>query len=206
MSILKQGMKGQAVKSLQQALKRAGFGDGLKISGSFDEATETAVQAFQKKMGLRADGRATGAVMETLGRVPRRGIKPLRPQIDYSPFLKREDDAFRRVDIKHKRMLSILMAMPAKAYDPILAEVRSNRDRHRASYMSWRDTASRIVKSQYELAKIAQMDPARAQDLTHSIANAAETAKVIWHQKRAHVVQLEEVIARFQSMRNAEIS
>ena len=52
---LQKGCKGEAVTAMQKRLKQLGYFDG-EASGTFDEATRTAVKAFQKDNKLTADG------------------------------------------------------------------------------------------------------------------------------------------------------
>lgn len=54
-SVLKKGMKGDAVKELQNGLIIRGYSLG-KADGDFGAKTETAVKAFQKDCGLTMDG------------------------------------------------------------------------------------------------------------------------------------------------------
>lgn len=51
------GMKGERVRTLQQALSALGFDVG-KVDGDFGSATYLAVKAFQKHQGLTVDGKA----------------------------------------------------------------------------------------------------------------------------------------------------
>ena len=53
--VLRKGDIGEAVKTLQQELKKLMYYNGT-ISGTFDEATLSAVKAFQASNGLGADG------------------------------------------------------------------------------------------------------------------------------------------------------
>lgn len=53
---LRQGDQGQAVRELQAALRARGL--DLETTGAFDAATLAAVQAFQRRAGLSADGLA----------------------------------------------------------------------------------------------------------------------------------------------------
>ncbi len=55
MTVLKLGDRSDAVKSLQQNLQTLGLFSGT-VDGVFGPKTETAVKAFQKNMGLQADG------------------------------------------------------------------------------------------------------------------------------------------------------
>ncbi|MDD2898203.1 MAG: peptidoglycan-binding protein [Desulfuromonadaceae bacterium] len=55
MSVLKEGSAGPEVVHLQEKLKERGFNPGV-CDGDFGPATEAAVIAFQKSMGLLADG------------------------------------------------------------------------------------------------------------------------------------------------------
>lgn len=52
--VVKRGCKGAEVKTVQELLN--GWGYGLDVDGSFGKKTEDAVKAFQKRMGLKADG------------------------------------------------------------------------------------------------------------------------------------------------------
>lgn len=56
--LIKKGMKGTQVKAIQYALNKLGFGNsGTKsLDGNFGSNTESAVKAFQKAMGISADG------------------------------------------------------------------------------------------------------------------------------------------------------
>jgi len=66
MPALQIGSTGDAVKRLQTALKAKGAYNG-PISGTFDNATDAAVRAFQKAGGLGADGVAGPATKASLG-------------------------------------------------------------------------------------------------------------------------------------------
>ena len=52
---MKKGSRGSDVKTLQTALKDKGFYNG-KIDGIYGKKTVSAVKAFQRKNGLKADG------------------------------------------------------------------------------------------------------------------------------------------------------
>jgi peptidoglycan hydrolase-like protein with peptidoglycan-binding domain len=52
---LREGNSGETVKGLQTMLERAGFDVG-SVDGKFGDKTEAAVRAFQKKVGITADG------------------------------------------------------------------------------------------------------------------------------------------------------
>lgn len=56
--VTKQGDKGSAVKAIQYALNKLGFGNSgtNKVDGTFGSGTVKAVKAFQKAMGIKADG------------------------------------------------------------------------------------------------------------------------------------------------------
>lgn len=56
MTILRHGQRGQAVRQLQQQLNLAGA--QLYVDGHFGDATEAAVRAYQRRVGLVADGLA----------------------------------------------------------------------------------------------------------------------------------------------------
>lgn len=64
-TVLKKGSTGTAVRELQQKLKNLGYLTG-SVDGSFGEATEKAVKAFQKAVGLYADGVAGTKTLEKL--------------------------------------------------------------------------------------------------------------------------------------------
>ena len=54
-SNLQKGSKGEAVTAMQKRLKQLGYFEG-EVSDTFDDATRTAVKAFQKDNKLTADG------------------------------------------------------------------------------------------------------------------------------------------------------
>lgn len=62
---LKKGSEGDAVRLLQNKLKQYGFLKG-SVDGDFGQATEDAVEAFQRANGLYADGKAGAATLEKL--------------------------------------------------------------------------------------------------------------------------------------------
>ena len=62
---MKQGNMGQAVEMLQIRLKELGYYNGTIIS-TFDAATKSAVQAFQKKNGIKETGTADNATLVKL--------------------------------------------------------------------------------------------------------------------------------------------
>lgn len=55
---IKEGAKGTAVKAIQYALNKLGYGNSgtSKVDGIFGSGTKSAVKAFQKAMGISADG------------------------------------------------------------------------------------------------------------------------------------------------------
>ena len=55
MTILKLGAAGPQVSALQERLQQRGFGPG-EINGQFCAATQAAVEAFQRSVGLQSDG------------------------------------------------------------------------------------------------------------------------------------------------------
>jgi len=63
---LKQGAKGDAVKTLQTKLRRWGYYSGA-VDGVFGAGTKKAVIAFQKKNGLTPDGVVGSATAAALG-------------------------------------------------------------------------------------------------------------------------------------------
>ncbi|MFZ4855312.1 MAG: peptidoglycan-binding protein [Desulfuromonadaceae bacterium] len=65
MSVLKEGTTGPAVVQLQEKLKARGFNPG-SCDGDFGPATEAAVMAFQKSVGLLADGVAGPRTLSAL--------------------------------------------------------------------------------------------------------------------------------------------
>lgn len=65
---LRMGMRGSAVRALQQAL--IGRGYALTADGAFGRMTERAVRAFQSSSGLKADGVAGAATWQKLSGGP----------------------------------------------------------------------------------------------------------------------------------------
>ena len=55
---IKKGAKGNKVKAIQYALNKLGYGNSgtKKVDGIFGSGTQSAVKAFQKAMGISADG------------------------------------------------------------------------------------------------------------------------------------------------------
>lgn len=78
MAVLKKGDKGPKVKALQKKLNKAGAKPKLTENGSFDDKTEAAVKAFQKKSALKADGKVGSGTMEAFdmkGKPPKWTLK-----------------------------------------------------------------------------------------------------------------------------------
>lgn len=75
---LRKGMRGDDVKSLQQALTAAGF-DTKGSDGVFGGNTESAVRGFQKARGLSVDGVAGAATLKALGSPGGGGEAPADP-------------------------------------------------------------------------------------------------------------------------------
>ncbi len=61
------GSKGNSIKNVQARLKAAGF-DPKHTNGSFDERTEGALKAFQRKSGLEATGRVDTQTWKALSK------------------------------------------------------------------------------------------------------------------------------------------
>ena len=53
---LHRGMRGPDVRALKRALKRAGYGKGIVLTGHFGKAVYDDLRAFQHRHGLQADG------------------------------------------------------------------------------------------------------------------------------------------------------
>lgn len=62
--IIKRGVAGATVRSVQQKLNRLGM--GLAADGYFGSSTETAVKAFQRSRGLTVDGKVGKATWAAL--------------------------------------------------------------------------------------------------------------------------------------------
>jgi hypothetical protein len=60
------GARGRDVRDLQELLRARGFYSGT-VGGSYDEATATAVEAFQERFGMPVDGRVDGTTLAALG-------------------------------------------------------------------------------------------------------------------------------------------
>ena len=65
-AVLKKGSKGDEVVTLQKKLKQWGYYDGA-VDGVFGSATQKAVQYFQRKNGLTADGIVGAKTAAALG-------------------------------------------------------------------------------------------------------------------------------------------
>ncbi len=65
-AVLRQGAKGSEVKEVQRRLKNWGYYNG-SVDGVFGAGTRSAVIAFQKKNGLKADGVVGKATYKALG-------------------------------------------------------------------------------------------------------------------------------------------
>ncbi len=65
-AVLRQGAKGSEVKEVQRRLKQWGYYTG-SVDGVFGAGTRSAVIAFQKKNGLKADGVVGKATYKALG-------------------------------------------------------------------------------------------------------------------------------------------
>ncbi len=63
--ILKRGMEGDDVQALQQRLSENG--QGVRPTGSYDAATQRAVENFQRERGLQVDGDAGRETLTSLG-------------------------------------------------------------------------------------------------------------------------------------------
>ena len=70
--VLKQGSRGEDVKTVQQKLKRWGYYSG-SVDGIYGPATKKAVEYFQRKNGLTADGIVGRKTFEALGMMEQAG-------------------------------------------------------------------------------------------------------------------------------------
>ncbi|HEY0881529.1 MAG TPA: peptidoglycan-binding protein, partial [Archangium sp.] len=66
--VLKRGMQGEDVSTLQQQLRDAG--QHVRVTGSYDAATERAVEGFQRARGLQVDGDAGPETLTALRSTP----------------------------------------------------------------------------------------------------------------------------------------
>ncbi len=72
--VLRRGMRGEAVRRVQEFLQRVGLYDG-PIHGVYDEATEEAVRRFQEIFGLKPDGRVGWRTAQAMERVRRGEVR-----------------------------------------------------------------------------------------------------------------------------------
>lgn len=70
----RQGSSGEAVRTIQDKLKRWGYFDGA-VDGVYGPQTESAVKGFQRKNGLTPDGVAGAATLKALGMNPGGGTQ-----------------------------------------------------------------------------------------------------------------------------------
>lgn len=66
MAVLKKGSKGSAVKDLQTKLNKAKTKPELKVDGIFGPLTDKAVRVYQKKNGLKVDGKVGEYTLATI--------------------------------------------------------------------------------------------------------------------------------------------
>ena len=71
-AVLKQGSRGQDVKTVQEKLKRWGYYSG-SVDGIYGPQTKKAVEYFQRKNGLKADGIVGKATFAALGMMEQAG-------------------------------------------------------------------------------------------------------------------------------------
>ncbi len=81
--VLKHGERGDAVKSLQEALNKAGVRDAqgqpLPTTGYFGDQTEAAVRKYQEQKSLEVDGKAGNDTLTALGLKPGQQQTPTQP-------------------------------------------------------------------------------------------------------------------------------
>ena len=65
-AVYQQGSQGEAVRTIQQKLKRWGYYDG-QVDGIYGSQTKEAVKYFQRRNGLTADGVAGSATLKAMG-------------------------------------------------------------------------------------------------------------------------------------------
>lgn len=79
---LKPGAKGARVSALQTRLAAGGFLGGDFTNGTYDAATEAAVGAFQRAIGLEADGIAGQATVRELNRTAADRVATLKANLE----------------------------------------------------------------------------------------------------------------------------
>lgn len=83
--VLKRGMQGEDVRALQRQLKD--HGQHLRVTGSFDAATERAVENFQRARGLQVDGDAGPETLTALGSAHVTPRANVTPRTDVAPHV-----------------------------------------------------------------------------------------------------------------------
>ncbi|MGH7492208.1 MAG: peptidoglycan-binding protein [bacterium] len=112
MRMLKEGDRGEEVKTLQQRLKDLGFNPGA-IDGEFGLGTEAAVLAFQKSEGLLANGMADEETLQTLGFEPDISPRSTTPEVTVAMVTKMFP--FTPIDNIKKNLPIVLDALKAAA-------------------------------------------------------------------------------------------
>jgi uncharacterized protein (TIGR02594 family) len=79
---LKLGMSGENVKLAQLALAEKGY--NLKGTGYFGNATDTAVEAVQRKLGLKVDGQFGPLTAKGVDKLPSAGLLPTLEHMEIS--------------------------------------------------------------------------------------------------------------------------
>ena len=91
--LLKKDAAGSAVKKLQKRLNKLGYLAKEKITGTYDSATESAVKAYQKAMGIEQTGEATASFQSYLysKAAPQAGIQLRSRETNYPPLAVGDD-------------------------------------------------------------------------------------------------------------------
>lgn len=162
MVVLKKGSQGNDVKALQTLLNK--YGAKLKVNGDFDQLTDAAVRAFQKKCKLKVDGKVgdnTNAALEYGGPLP------VMPLADYTDRVKhfQKMRAGNKVYVSTYAALGKEMAALAQLAKKETEAAQKVVDDNQATWDQIFDLAEQIVAKQSEFTVMLAKSPQKAEKL-----------------------------------------
>ncbi|MEO1599611.1 MAG: peptidoglycan-binding domain-containing protein [Pseudomonadota bacterium] len=202
MADLKVGSKGSAVVALQKALNKEGVKPKLKPDGAYGKNTAKAVEAFQRKAGLKQTGAADKATLSALS------LKGGGGGSSATPTWKLGDPATLDRHVRdeiinvraYDRLDGEISADPSHEARGLLRELRHHRAAYDRAAENLLYIAGFLIKARKEFEKVVKKDPKAAEKILEKAERAFAESEYQMARWGKAITNMQAVNKRFLSM------
>jgi len=199
MAVFKEGSKGKDVKNIQTLLNKAGAKPKLNVDGIFGPLTTAAVKAFQKKCGLKPDGKIgtkTMPVLEYGKPLPVMTVPDIAARIAYGKSAREHNKIMVKCYAEMEKSMAKLARVAARETPNAKSLIAANQ----AIWDKTQEMAKEIVAKQAEFEKLLKTSPGKAEKLVKECEKL--NAKLTAYAKANLSPNLKAANASFRAVRD----